>query len=150
MFMNIPELRKELEKITSESDVSSHKRKIETLSNDFGCSIMVLPEDDRTKKKIFHCFEYALYLDRNVHQSIRLNVQDLVQLNTNDNDPDEKFWIQFLEYLVEKGDLCEKEKSVLANNDLVIYFRNSKPKHAGLWKNGRVTSKWGRGLLYNH
>jgi len=139
--MNRSELREELEKITSESDASSHKRKIETLSKDFDCSIRVLPEYDQTKREIFNCFEYALGLYPNVHQAIRLNVQDLVRLNTNDNDPDENFWSQFLEYLVEKGDIHKKEKLVLSNNDLVIYFRNSKPKHAGLWKIGILLYK---------
>jgi hypothetical protein len=151
VFMNITELREELEKITSGSDVSSHKRKIETLCKDFGCSIRVSDEYDPTKREKFHCFEYALDPYRSVQEPIRIGAEEFVRFNSNENDPDEIFWCQFLEYLVEKGYMREKEESVLANNDLVIYFRNSKPKHAGLWKNGRVTSKWGsKGLLYNH
>jgi len=38
----------------------------------------------------------------------------------------------------------------MRDSDLVLYFLDLTAEHAGRWNKGRVTSKWGGGLLYNH
>jgi len=138
--MDITKLREELNKITSDNDIFTHAVKIETLCNQFGCSIRVLDEYDPRNNKTFNCFEYALGLHENVHISIRDSVW-AYEAGINS---------QFMEYLMALGDLQEKDRSRMIDNDLVIYFLNSKIEHAGRWDNGRVTSKWGSGLLYKH
>ncbi len=138
--MNIKKLRKVLQKIISDEDVFGHAKKIEKLCSEFGCSIRVLSEYDPKSRENFNCFEYALGLNANVHIAVLSNSADL-------GAPVD---YQFIDYLVELGDLREIEESRIGDNDLVIYFLNSKAQHAGRWNNGRVTSKWDRGLLYNH
>ena len=138
--MNNEKLREELQKIASDKDVSAHAKKIEYLCSEFTCSIKVLNEYDSEKRETFNCFEYALGLNTNVPISVRDILAEL-------GAPVD---CQFIEYLRKSGDLPEIEESKLQENDLVIYFLNSKAHHASRWNNGTVTSKWGSGLLYNH
>ena len=47
--------------------------------------------------------------------------------------------------------LQEINEAEANENDLIMYFDNGEWRHVGFWKlNGRVKSKWGAGLLYNH
>ncbi len=54
---------------------------------------------------------------------------------------------RFVRALVEKGCLREKvtPASDAADGDILIYYRNGNPEHAGKWKDNRVVSKWGSG-----
>jgi len=55
------------------------------------------------------------------------------------------------EWLPENHLLQEVDEAQANENDLIMYFDHGKWRHVGFWKlNGRVESKWGAGLLYNH
>lgn len=57
----------------------------------------------------------------------------------------------FFEWLLENHLLQEINEAEANENDLIMYFDNGRWRHVGFWKlNGRVESKWGAGLLYNH
>jgi hypothetical protein len=57
----------------------------------------------------------------------------------------------FFEWLLENHLLQEVDEAQANENDLIMYFDNGEWRHVGFWKlNGRVVSKWGAGLLYNH
>ena len=62
------------------------------------------------------------------------------------------FGPKFMAHL-EKVRLATKEKAGLneaQNGDLVIYYRDGKPEHAGTWRAGKVISKWGLGHVWCH
>lgn len=57
----------------------------------------------------------------------------------------------FFEWLLENHLLQQIEEAEANENDLIMYFNDGEWRHVGFWKlNGRVESKWGAGLLYNH
>jgi hypothetical protein len=57
----------------------------------------------------------------------------------------------FFEWLLANRILQEVDETDADEDDLIMYFENRQWKHVGFWKlNGRVESKWGLGLLYNH
>lgn len=58
----------------------------------------------------------------------------------------------FMEYLLKSRKLLRKSEDRLGDNDIVVYFDNDTPLHAGLWRSGRVISKWGSGQthVWNH
>jgi hypothetical protein len=57
----------------------------------------------------------------------------------------------FSEWLLANHLLQEVDEADAAAGDLIMYFNDGQWKHVGLWQlNGRVESKWGLGLLYNH
>ena len=53
---------------------------------------------------------------------------------------------KFMQYLL-RGVLHER-KGTPQDDDIVVYFRNGVPEHAGIWKSGKVISKWGSGRTY--
>lgn len=56
----------------------------------------------------------------------------------------------FINSLIESGDLKEVEDNSATDGDLVIYFQDGVPTHAGILASGRVRSKWGVGLFHEH
>lgn len=57
----------------------------------------------------------------------------------------------FAHWLIDRGLLTEVSQIKAQESDLVYYFSEGKFRHVGLWHpSGRVLSKWGVGLLYNH
>jgi hypothetical protein len=55
----------------------------------------------------------------------------------------------FVAYLIEHEVLCEKSDP--DPGDIILYFREGSPAHAGIIVGeGRVVSKWGIGNLYEH
>lgn len=58
---------------------------------------------------------------------------------------------EFAHWLIENERLTEVSQAEAQNGDLIVYFREGRFKHIGLWQpNGRVLSKWGIGNLYDH
>jgi hypothetical protein len=57
----------------------------------------------------------------------------------------------FLSYLVDADMLVEVDEQKPKDDDLIIYRRcGIRFTHAGAWRAGAVTSKWGRGHLWRH
>ena len=57
----------------------------------------------------------------------------------------------FADWLIDRRFLVELPQAEVQDNDFVFYFNEDAWKHAGLWSwSGRVLSKWGIGLLYEH
>jgi hypothetical protein len=57
----------------------------------------------------------------------------------------------FFEWLLENHMLHEIKEADAQDADLIMYFDNGQWRHVGLCKrDGRVESKWGLGLLYEH
>jgi catechol 2,3-dioxygenase-like lactoylglutathione lyase family enzyme len=46
--------------------------------------------------------------------------------------------------------LAEREPGRATDEDIIIYFDNNTPTHAGKFNKGRVVSKWGTGHLWEH
>ncbi len=57
----------------------------------------------------------------------------------------------FAHWLIAGRFLVELSQAEAGDTDFVFYFNEGAWKHAGLWsRSGRVLSKWGIGLLYEH
>ncbi len=133
-------LRKELQEISGDGDFESHAVKVAALSSRFGCSIRALSGYDQTSRKNFNCFEHALDLNEHLQNSTLITLSELGVLVDH----------HFIGYLKALGVLKEKAFDDLQDGDLVVYFDNTGAQHAGKWSRGRVISKWGAGLLYDH
>ncbi len=62
------------------------------------------------------------------------------------------FGSKFMAHL-EKSCLATKTRADpndAQDGDLVIYYRDGKPEHAGTWEAGKVISKWGLGHVWCH
>lgn len=55
----------------------------------------------------------------------------------------------FARFLIENAVLKETTRSS-SEHGLIVYFDSESPTHAGKLARGRVTSKWGQGLLLQH
>ena len=139
--MGNDQLRRELDKIASDEDVPTHTAKITDLSARFDCSISPLPDYKPGSGNRFNCYEYALGLNVKLHYSTTVTLADQYHVLADNN---------FIKYLDTMGLLKKKSLEDMTNGDLVIYFKYTQPKHAGIWHEGRVKSKWGSGLLYEH
>lgn len=91
------------------------------------------------------CFEYALRL---VFSSEYLGIKKF-ELRTRINPIGAS--AEFMVFLLEKHYLDEVKGDDAEGGDLIVYFENGKPTHAGiLTESRRVISKWGKGLLLEH
>lgn len=138
--MDVDALRSELQEIASSDDIASHIPRIAGLSCRFDCSVRALSVYDPSSRKAFNCFEYALGLNEH------LRYTTLATLSILDVLVD----CRFIRYLIAIEVLKEKPVDDLQDEDLVIYFDRSEAQHAGRWSGGRVISKWGHGLVYDH
>jgi len=91
----------------------------------------------------FNCFMYALRL----HQSnmwltsININIEKSVELIDS----------CFLGFLRRRGAIVRHDLTLIREGTIVIYENYGLIAHAGVTAaNGRITSKWGDGLLFNH
>jgi hypothetical protein len=114
--------------------------RIRDLSSRFDHSIEILRDYDPTNKQNYNCFGYALDLHITCHYSTLVTLSELGVLVDS----------QFINYLIQRDVLKEIPFDEIKIDDLVMYFSNSCPTHAGKWKTNKVLSKWGRGLLYRH
>lgn len=133
-------LRKELEKIAREKDISTHPAKIAALSRRFNCSLKILPDYVPMPGRNFNCYEYALGLNAVLRNSTLVILSELGALVD----------YRFINYLKELSLLHKRSFDDLQDGDLVIYYQGTTAQHAGKWRNGRVISKWGSGLIYDH
>lgn len=84
----------------------------------------------------FNCFMYALGV---------LDSAPIHRILYNNRDRDIKFGTEFVERLIEKEILKRRSEG-----DVIVYFKEGRARHAGIFRNEYVISKWGRGCLWKH
>lgn len=130
-------LRSYLEDITNNGNVSSHRKLIESLRGIAPHSIAVLERSG--DNLLYNCVMYALGLAQDpVFLDLLHELPSRIHAST-----------AFIQFLVDEGYLV---KSISPDvGDLIAYHDNTRFRHIGIVvDDGRVRSKWGVGLLYEH
>ena len=137
-------LRILLAQITAE-DISRHARLLEKLKTTSGHSIRLVQTDpdQQFHLKEFNCFEYALNLVYSVEYAGICDFEEGMFRPIGAND-------EFAIYLLDNKIISEIPESKAASSDLLMYFKDGKPTHAGKLNRSMVISKWGKGLLLEH
>jgi hypothetical protein len=106
-----------------------------------GCTAHPVAEGDPRypKAETYNCFTYVLELADS--EDYRIITAQFTRLGAD---------VQFMRYLVQNRILQEIPSDFAVANDIVVYFDNAEPQHAGKLYGTRVVSKWGDGLLWDH
>jgi hypothetical protein len=138
------DIRTLLAEITAQ-DVSLHPSLIEELRKECAHSISHVETEDTGLPKEYMCFEYALGLVRSKEYLGIMEHEYSIELKPIGADG------EFIEFILDNVCLEEVAPDEALSGYLVIYFKDSKPKHAGiLVVKGRIRSKWGKGHLFEH
>ena len=132
---DLPRLRARLQDITCNGNIGEHSSAIEALRLEFPHTIRLISSADPALPQ--NCFVWALDLSYELaHWVGTWNLPELFAGS--------KFVQELIPYLtpVPKSDVTE--------GDLVVYFEEEMPIHAGLIKESKVISRWGRGNIYQH
>jgi hypothetical protein len=142
--MNV-ELRKRLEQIP-EHEPSRQAKEIAHLSIDFGHSIVTRNADDLFPDGLgtYNCYAYAFDL---VGHEGYLTIATTSKFAC---PPGVHADSEFVQFLLRDEKLIERRPSTELPEGVIIFFDGDAPKHAGKIVCGRVTSKWGTGLLFEH
>ncbi|MBL8653391.1 MAG: hypothetical protein JNJ97_04285, partial [Alphaproteobacteria bacterium] len=129
-------LRQKLHEITEKRDLSSHKKLIGDLQEQYAHTIKI---KKRESSYGFNCVMHALDM---------IDHPEVVRLSS--IRPDEVYTgAEFMHFLIDGKYLSEKLASTPGL--LAVYFDNKKFKHVGLLlSETRLESKWGCGHLYEH
>lgn len=130
-------LRTLLDEITDCKDVATHAQKIELVRVIHPHSIKALSGPKDTPK--YNCVMFALGIETDdTYLKMCYQCPDDVHANT-----------AFVQFLIDRGDILEQSSA--EPKSLVVYFGKEKVEHIGrVVDDGRVQSKWGTGLLYQH
>lgn len=126
------ELRQLLETIPT-LELTEQEAKLESVRKSNRHSISKIDSD-----YLFHdwgtynCFEFALGLTE-FPDYVNVKKQNIFANS------------EFIGFLLKNGHIEED-----GNEGVIIYFNGEIPKHAGQFRNNRVQSKWGSGLVFNH
>lgn len=130
-------LRTLLQKITDCPNVGTHANQIEQLRTVYPHSIKILsgPNDDLG----YNCFMLALGIETDdKYLRMLYRCPSSVHANT-----------AFVQFLVDRRNILEQSNA--EPKSLVVYSGKEKVEHIGLiTDDGRVLSKWGTSLLYQH
>ncbi len=134
-------LREELQIIIKDWDaLQLQPEKIKNLKNKFLHKIELVEEFfiDGLIRNYFNCYAFALKLhdDREIKEILKNNLSEQAIYNS-----------QFIRLLIDKKVIIEKEEG-----DIIIYFENGNPSHAGIFikEEEKVLSKWGVGHIWKH
>ncbi len=139
-----PGLRDELDRIASDvvgEDVANQVPLISALRTRYPHSIeleaQAIPGEPATFR--FTCFQYALDLTEPPPVIVHIATvwRDVYPNAT------------FVLYLIDRL-LAEVARDDVTDGDVVVYFSNEEPAHAGKVRGGRVVSKWGTAHLWRH
>lgn len=122
--------------ITQNPLIEEHSDAIESLKSRHPHSIELVEQADATMPQ--NCYEHAFALDKELAHWV--GSLQLSELYVGD-----KFVVEFL---IPK--LREIVQEDARDGDLVLYFLNGTPTHAGLINGARIISKWGKGNIYAH
>ena len=127
--MNLPDLHARLQNIVCTEDIDEHPSAIDNLKSEFPHTIQLIERTNPTRPR--NCYEWALDLSSVLTQWVgELRLQELFA------------GLQFVSTLIPY--LKEIPESDVRNDDLVLYFDDQIPTHAGLATESRVISKWGK------
>jgi hypothetical protein len=133
--MDLSDLRARLQDITWSDDIDGHPSAIEALKSEFPHTIQLVELTNQEFPS--NCYECALGL-----------IPELTHWASGFDLPELYAGPKFISWLVHY--LTEIPIADAANGDLILYFEGQLPTHAGLIKEPRVISKWGRGHIYQH
>ncbi|MFA6410351.1 MAG: SEC-C metal-binding domain-containing protein [Candidatus Buchananbacteria bacterium] len=128
------ELRKQLLAITENNSYDSHESLINKLKDQFFHSIQIIESVSPNREKNFVCFMHAFDLRDSV--IIKNEMRKKLEVT---------FGSDFISWLIDKGYLTQNK-----NANIVIYFDDKIPKHAGLVIGNKIISKWGMGNTWQH
>lgn len=130
-------LRTLLEEITDCKAVATHTQKIELVRGVHPHSIQILSGPKDTLE--YNCVMFALGIETDdKYLKMLEHCPNDIHANT-----------AFVQFLVDRGDILEQSHA--DPKSLAVYFGKEKVEHIGLiTDDGRVLSKWGTGLLYQH
>ena len=134
-------LRKKLAQITSQNIGHNISKQIDLIKN-IGISHSIILKQEAIVGKPetfqFNCFMYVM--DVTNCPSIEKIMKDYPAIFIGSD---------FMKYLIQnrlqKINLSDKREG-----DIIIYFSNNKPEHAGKIFSNRITSKWGTGHMWEH
>ena len=133
--MNLPDLHARLQNIVCTEDIDEHPSAIDNLKSEFPHTIQLIERTNPTRPR--NCYEWALDLSSVLTQWVgELRLPELFA------------GLQFVSTLIPY--MKEISESDVRNDDLVLYFDDQIPTHAGLATESRVISKWGEGHIYKH
>jgi hypothetical protein len=137
-----PLLREALDRISHYrgAEVDRQISEVERLRTQFGHSITLCQavSDASPGAGQFTCFMHAL----------EISAPPQVVLKILERFDTVYFGSEFVDQLVQKGLLVELAKQ--EDDDILIYFRDGWPRHAGKTKGEMVISKWGLGHVWRH
>ena len=134
-----------LNEITKQ-DVSEHEKLLNDLQMRIPHSIevFILGKSEELQVSEFMCFEFAFDMIYSKRYRDVLEYQRGWKIRPIGAD---KGFFLFLE---RKNAIQEKPLGDAKHNDLIVYFKDGQPIHAGKIRKNRVRSKWGTGLLLEH
>ena len=132
--MTEQEFRSELDRITTDRNSALWWPDIQNLGLRYPHSISLV---DVNANRGLNCFAFALGL------GLSPAYLEIASHSTNPNVFADTAFVRFL--------LKTQTLSPCPGADgLIIYFNEDEPRHGGLLRSGRVTSKWGTGDWYEH
>jgi hypothetical protein len=138
--VNNIEFRKRLSDITEERELEQHEELVAKLNNEHPHSIILKIKKPDGKRSNYNCYTFAFNLtDSPVYEKIANTPPYDVFANS-----------EFCDFLLKKGILDEKKWDDTNEGDIIIYFEEGTPKHAGKIHSDRIISKWGTGHLWEH
>lgn len=142
-YLNNLDLRKRLQEITDtyvEGKSGEQPRLVSDLAKIHPHSIRLLElkDPENPKSLRFNCHEYAFGLRNSSKvEKISFTYQDIFP------GPDYVTW------LIARV-LTEINFREVQNEDVIIYFSASGVTHSGIWRDMKITSKWGECHLWEH
>ena len=133
-------LRQALDEITNlpDTEIPRHPEMIEALREQHGHTIHPAIDPDHAELGLptYTCFMHAFRLARS---EIAYRIASCLPSTFPGSD--------FVDYLAHTR---LREKPSGATGDVVVYWADGRPSHAGVLRDGRVVSKWGIGQLWDH
>lgn len=130
-------LRKALQRVAEECVLSKHALEIAALASRHPHSIKLV-EESHSDPNGFNCFMHALGISELPSAFVQVAMYHNLF-------PDSGFVAHLI-----ATQLVENDAPMPSNGDIVVYFEPPSPKHAGLFCNGLIESKWGIGHLWQH
>ncbi|MBU3591212.1 MULTISPECIES: hypothetical protein [unclassified Polynucleobacter] len=132
-------LRLQLEQMTEAMPLSQHSHQIEVLRTEFGHTINIV--DSEIPVDTYTCAVHSFGL-----------IDDPTYVGVASHGLGNTFaGADFIYFLLSQNLILETSPESVAANDFIFYFDGDKFMHVGkILGGGRILSKWGSGLLYDH
>jgi len=136
------DLRQALEELL-QFDVGEQENRLLELQTEYNHSIVVIdcPALFPPGRGTYNCYAYALNL---------VGLEGYFQIASAPLNRRLIADSEFIQFLLDRNELVELENDINIEDGMIVYFMEDNPSHAGKIQHGRVTSKWGDGLLFEH